>query len=38
LQQTFVSGLHAAFAVCAAVAAIGIVTALVRGDDHADTA
>jgi hypothetical protein len=25
-------------AVCAVVAAIGIVTALVRGDDHADTA
>jgi MFS family permease len=33
LQQTFVSGLHAAFVVCAVLAAIGVMTALVRGDD-----
>ena len=31
LQQTFVAGMHAAFVVCAAVAAIGVVTAVVRG-------
>ncbi len=31
LQQTFVRGIHAAFVVCAAVAAVGVVTALVRG-------
>ena len=31
LQQTFVAGLHAAFIVCAAIAAVGVVTALVRG-------
>ncbi len=30
LQQTFVSALHAAFVVCAALAAIG-VTAIARG-------
>jgi EmrB/QacA subfamily drug resistance transporter len=34
LQHTFVTGLHAAFVVCAALAAVGIVTALVRGDDR----
>jgi EmrB/QacA subfamily drug resistance transporter len=31
LEQTFVSALHAAFVVCAALAAIGIVTAMARG-------
>lgn len=31
LQETFVGALHAAFIICAAVAAIGVVTALVRG-------
>jgi EmrB/QacA subfamily drug resistance transporter len=34
LQQTFVTGLHAAFIVCAVLAAFGVVTALVRGDDR----
>ena len=33
LQQTFVGALHAAFVVCAAIAALGIVTALVRGKE-----
>jgi MFS family permease len=33
LQQTFVTGLHAAFVVCAVLAAVGVVTALVRGKD-----
>jgi EmrB/QacA subfamily drug resistance transporter len=33
LRQTFVSGLHAAFLTCAAVAAIGIITSLVRGQE-----
>jgi EmrB/QacA subfamily drug resistance transporter len=31
LQQTFETGLHAAFVVCAVVAALGVVTALLRG-------
>jgi MFS family permease len=31
LQQTFVSGLHAAFVVCAVLAALGAATALLRG-------
>jgi amino acid permease len=31
LQQTFVTGLHAAFVVCAVLAALGVVTALLRG-------
>jgi EmrB/QacA subfamily drug resistance transporter len=31
LQHTFVTGMHAAFVVCAALAAIGVVTAVVRG-------
>jgi MFS family permease len=31
LQQTFVTSLHAAFVVCAVLAALGIVTALLRG-------
>jgi hypothetical protein len=31
LQQTFVIGLHAAFVVCAVIAALGVVTALLRG-------
>jgi MFS family permease len=34
LQQTFVTGLHAAFVVCAVLAGFGVVTALVRGDDR----
>jgi hypothetical protein len=34
LQHTFVAGLHAAFVVCAAVAAVGVVTALVRGKER----
>jgi EmrB/QacA subfamily drug resistance transporter len=38
LQQTFVGGLHAAFLVCAALAAAGVLTALVRGDEHTNTA
>jgi EmrB/QacA subfamily drug resistance transporter len=33
LQQTFVSGFHAALLICAAFAAIGIFTALVRGNE-----
>jgi MFS family permease len=33
LQHTFVAGLHAAFVVCAALAAVGVVTALVRGKE-----
>ncbi len=33
LQQTFVTGLHAAFVVCAMFAAVGVVTALVRGKE-----
>lgn len=35
LQQTFVSSFHAAMLVCAGFAAIGIFTALVRGNDLA---
>ena len=31
LQQTFASGFHAAFIVCACIAAIGVFTSLVRG-------
>src|SRR5437899_7301063 len=31
LQQTFVTGLHAAFVVCAVIASLGVVTALLRG-------
>src|SRR6266566_9781567 len=34
LQNTFLAGFHAAFLVCAAFAAIGIFTALVRGNEH----
>ena len=33
LQQTFVTGLHAAFVVCAVLAAVGVMTALVRGKE-----
>jgi hypothetical protein len=33
LQQTFVIGLHAAFVVCAVLAAVGVVTALARGKE-----
>ncbi len=35
LQQTFISSFHAAMLVCAGFAAIGIFTALVRGNDLA---
>ncbi|MGH2496594.1 MAG: MFS transporter [Ktedonobacteraceae bacterium] len=31
LQQTFASGFHAAFIVCACIAAVGVFTSLVRG-------
>ena len=34
LQNTFLAGFHAAFLVCAAFAAIGIFTSLVRGNEH----
>src|SRR5437660_3111580 len=34
LQNTFLAGLHAAFIVCAAFAAIGIFTSLVRGNEN----
>ncbi len=33
LQNTFLAGFHAAFIVCAAFAAIGIFTSLVRGNE-----
>jgi MFS family permease len=33
LQQTFVTGLHAAFVVCAVLAAVGVMTALLRGKE-----
>lgn len=33
LQQTFTDGFHAAFIVCAAIAAIGVFTSLVRGKE-----
>ena len=36
LQQTFVTGLHAAFVVCAVLAALGVVTALLRGAEGGD--
>jgi len=34
LQQTFVTGLHAAFVVCAVLAALGVLTALLRGAER----
>jgi hypothetical protein len=34
LQQTFVSGLHAALVVCAVLAGIGVVAALAQGGEH----
>jgi EmrB/QacA subfamily drug resistance transporter len=34
LQHTFEHGFHAAFVVCAGLAALGILTSLVRGDAH----
>src|SRR5438132_2227618 len=34
LQNTFLAGFHAAFIVCAAIAAIGIFTSLVRGNEN----
>jgi MFS family permease len=33
LQQTFINGFHAAFIVCACVAAFGVLTSLVRGKE-----
>jgi MFS family permease len=33
LQQTFTNGFHAAFIVCACVAAFGVLTSLVRGKE-----
>jgi EmrB/QacA subfamily drug resistance transporter len=33
-QQTFVTSFHAAFIVCACIAAIGVGTSLVRGQEH----
>jgi hypothetical protein len=36
LQQTFVTGLHAAFVVCAVIASLGVVTALLRGAEGGD--
>src|SRR5205807_2493404 len=33
LQQTFVTGLHAAFVACAVLAAVGVVTALMRSKE-----
>jgi len=36
LQRTFESGYHAAFIVCAAIAALGIVTALARGPEESE--
>jgi EmrB/QacA subfamily drug resistance transporter len=38
LQQTFVTSLHAAFMVCALLAALGIVTALLRGAEEVSAA
>lgn len=35
LQQAFTSGFHAAFIVCASIAAIGVLTSLVRGKENA---
>ncbi|GAC1349105.1 MAG: MFS transporter [Ktedonobacteraceae bacterium] len=35
LQQTFANGFHITFIVCAAIAAIGVLTSLVRGKEHA---
>ncbi len=34
LQHTFIAGFHAAFLACAAFAAIGILTSLVRGNEN----
>jgi EmrB/QacA subfamily drug resistance transporter len=34
LQQTFVTGLHAAFLVCAVLAALGVVTSVLRGAEE----
>ncbi|HZS77303.1 MAG TPA: MFS transporter [Ktedonobacteraceae bacterium] len=34
LQQTFTSSFHAAFLVCAGIAAIGVITSLVRGKER----
>ncbi len=34
LQQTFVTGFHSAFVVCAAIAAVGVLTSLVRGGER----
>jgi hypothetical protein len=34
LQQTFINGFHAAFIACAGIAAIGVLTSLVRGKEN----
>jgi hypothetical protein len=36
LEQTFVTGLHGAFVVCAVISALGVVTALLRGAEGGD--
>jgi EmrB/QacA subfamily drug resistance transporter len=36
LQQTFVAGFSSAFVVCAAIAALGVLTSLVRGSEGRD--
>lgn len=38
LQQTFLTSFHAALLVCAAIAAVGIFTALVRGNERSQSA
>jgi EmrB/QacA subfamily drug resistance transporter len=38
LQQTFLHGFEAAYLVCAAIAAVGVFTSLVRGRERAGTA
>jgi MFS family permease len=38
LQQTFANGFHVAFLVCAAIAAIGVLTSLVRGKEKVKVA
>src|SRR5258706_5541840 len=37
LQDTFMAGMHAAFLVCAALAPLGVVTSLVRGNQRGIT-
>jgi hypothetical protein len=38
LQQTFVAGFHSAFVVCAVIAAVGVLTSLVRGGERKGSA